>query len=256
MGRPPGHVGIRAEQHHHGGGRGVLGPQDLAQLHAVHAVELVLEDGEGVGAPGAGVELEGVLGRLGLVDDEPPGVEGVGEHGPGDGVVVDDEGPEADEGVETGLDLGLHALGQRERHPEAGADPQLAVDVDRAALEVDEVLDDRQAEAGAAVVAGDRVVGLGEGLEQAGASLLGDADAGVDDLEGDLSGSDPAGTGPDDHRALVGELDRVGGQVEEDLAEPQRIALAVVVDRGVAVGDDLRGPSCGRRRRRSSPPRR
>ena len=61
-------------------------------------------------------------------------------------------------------------------------------DEDVAAEEVGEVSGDGETESGAAVGAGDGGVGLGEGFEEAFGFVLGHADAGVEDFEGDVGG--------------------------------------------------------------------
>ena len=114
-----------------------------------------------------------------------------------------------------------------------------------------EVRDDGQAEPGAAELPGGGLVELGEGLEQPGLLARRDADAGVDDLEGDLVRRHP---GPAVARIATepsgGELHRVGGKVEQDLAEPDGIAPPDGDETRLAVGDRARCPSGGRRRRR------
>ena len=84
---------------------------------------------------------------------------------------------------------------------------------------------DGQAEAGAAVLARRARVGLRERLEEARQALGAEADAGVAHREGE---ADAAVSGRRArHRqhdlAALGELDRVGEQVEEDLAQPRQV---------------------------------
>jgi len=64
----------------------------------------------------------------------------------------------------------------------------LALDADVAAEGLGEVLNDGQAEAGAAELAGASLIDTIESLEDAGKVLFGDADAGVGDFEGDRRG--------------------------------------------------------------------
>ena len=119
--------------------------------------------------------------------------------------------------------------GEQERAADAG----LALDPDPAAHQLDEPLADRQAQPGAAVLAGGGHVGLGERLKQLRRLFRRHADAGVAhrelelhlladlfeqlDLQADL--------------AVLGELDGVVDQVGEDLAEPQRVAAQILRDR-------------------------
>ena len=71
----------------------------------------------------------------------------------------------------------------RKLDAERGALVGLAFDADVAAEGLGEVLDDGEAEAGAAELAGAGFIDAVEPLEDAGEVLLGDADAGVGDLE-------------------------------------------------------------------------
>ena len=93
-----------------------------------------------------------------------------------------------------------------------------AVDADAAAHQRGQLAADRQAQAGAAVAARDRVVGLREGREQA-AACRRRCPAGVAP-PGEIAPSAHAGL--DAHAAALGELDRVGDEVGEDLAHAQR----------------------------------
>jgi len=116
-----------------------------------------------------------------------------------------------------------------------------------AAHDLDETGGDGEAEAGAAVGAGGRGVGLREGLEDLDELLLRDADAGVgdgeakgggfvaglmvermihDDFEGDL--------------AVPGELDGVADEVEENLAEAGGVADEDIGDVGGDVAEQLK----------------
>ena len=96
-------------------------------------------------------------------------------------------------------------------------------------------------EAGAAVPAGGRGVGLREGLEEPVLRGRVEADPGVADLHphqrprrraaGEVDG--------DDDLSLGGELDRVGDQVEQDLADPARVAAEQGRDVGGDVGQQV-----------------
>ena len=95
--------------------------------------------------------------------------------------------------------------------------------VDAAAHRLGQAAHDRQAEAGAAEAARGRAVGLHEGLEQPLALLLGEADAGVGDL--DAERWPPAARSSDSRtEPCLGELERIAQQIEQDLLQPQRIA--------------------------------
>ena len=102
---------------------------------------------------------------------------------------------------------------------------------ERAVHRLGEAPADGEAEAGAAVPARDRRVRLAERLEQPAHLVGGDADAGVADVDVDLPRSTSfrrpapvAAPTRDDDLALLGELDGVRQQVEEDLAEPAQVA--------------------------------
>jgi hypothetical protein len=139
----------------------------------------------------------------------------------------------------------------RQFDPEARALAQLALDPDRAAHAGDQGLADGETKPGAAIAAADRAVGLGEALEQAGLHLGSDADAGVDHLEAQGAGRG-AGGELDGDAALGGELQGVGQQVQQHLAQAglvqgQRrvdVALARCVEgraQGQALGGRLGG---------------
>ena len=92
--------------------------------------------------------------------------------------------------------------------------------------QVDDALADGQAQAGAAVDAGGGCVGLAEGLEQACLQRVVDADAGIDDLEAQLvlRGTFAQPQHAQLHLAAGGELDCVGQQVAQHLAQAHRVA--------------------------------
>ncbi|OFA07223.1 hypothetical protein DUGA2_05550 [Duganella sp. HH101] len=132
---------------------------------------------------------------------------------------------------------GARGLVARQLHgdaeTEAAADARFAVDADHAAHLAHQLLRDRQPQSGAAVQARGAGVGLGEGLEQAGLLLVADPQAAVLD---DEAQPDVAVAG---HRGLVvaldpqfdvaarGELECVADQVDQDLAQAQRVAQQV-----------------------------
>ena len=90
----------------------------------------------------------------------------------------------------------------------------------------DQLAADRQAQPGAAEASGDAAVGLGEGREQAFQLLALDPHAAVGDREFKAhllrAAGEPAHADPD--AALRGELDGVADQVDQDLAQAQRVA--------------------------------
>ena len=114
----------------------------------------------------------------------------------------------------------------------------------RAAVHLDELLDDRQPDAEPALGAGERAVPLGEELEHLGELLGRDADAPVPDADDDLV---RPRCGPMSRMwpAVLAVLGRVVQQVHHHLLEPGRVG----VDPEVA-------PVDARRRARASAPRR
>ena len=93
-------------------------------------------------------------------------------------------------------------------------------------------------EAGAAIVAGDALVGLLEFAENALLRLGRDADAGVAHQETDFVGPD-AGLDDQRHAAGRGELDRVAGEIEQHLPQPRGVADHLHRQPLVDIGRDL-----------------
>ena len=77
----------------------------------------------------------------------------------------------------------LCALLQPDGKPEGAARARRAVSADFSSHQFGQASRNRQAEAGAAILACHRVVGLLEGAEEPGHGLRRDADAGIADLE-------------------------------------------------------------------------
>src|SRR3954464_10297812 len=91
--------------------------------------------------------------------------------------------------------------GRGEFQAEGAAFAGGGVDLDLAAVDLGDVFDDREAEAGAAHFAAAAAVDAVEAFEDAGEVVLGDADAVVGDLDGDRLA---VGTGADVDAAAVG----------------------------------------------------
>jgi hypothetical protein len=122
---------------------------------------------------------------------------------------------------------GARRLGHRgqHRHLEQRALPRLAVHADRAAHQLGQPLADRQAQAGAAVLARGGRVDLRERLEQPRQVLGRDADAGILHREADTASLvHRLAVHRHEDLALVRELDGVGQQVDEDLAHARGVA--------------------------------
>jgi hypothetical protein len=129
-------------------------------------------------------------------------------------------------------------VGDREVEAERRALARGAVEGELAAEQDGQLAADGQPEAGAAVATAAGPVALLEGLEHDGPQLVADADAGVVDVEGhDLGLAQPVGErvpvhvggDPQADLALVGELDRVGEEVLEDLLQPSGVGVELVV---------------------------
>src|SRR5262249_14906950 len=102
----------------------------------------------------------------------------------------------------------------------------LALDPDPSAHELGELSSDGKAEAGASVLAGAGPVDLLETLEDQRLLVRRNSDAGVDDSEtyaGRIFARRLDG-GRHAHGSLLGELDRVADEVDEDLTETYRVA--------------------------------
>ena len=158
-------------------------------------------------------------------------------------VVVDDEhAPPAQVGCGTrrrGRCAGARAA---RREPERRAGTRAAVDADLAAHQRDQAPGDREAEAAAAEAARRRTVGLGEGVEDASAVGLGQADAGVAHLEAQHGGVVAIARQQarrEDDFAARRELDRVADEVEQHLAQPPGVAAQRRRQRGGDTHDEL-----------------
>src|SRR5487761_1204729 len=116
---------------------------------------------------------------------------------------------------------GGHAFPDGERDPERRAVAR-ALDVDCAAVRIDDRLGDRQAEARSRNRADVRLVAAEERIEEPLAIVLGDAAARVGDLEHSVAAAAPGANS--DATALRRELDRVRDEVVEHLREPGGIA--------------------------------
>src|SRR6185436_7900075 len=106
-------------------------------------------------------------------------------------------------------------VGQVER--EGAALARRALDADLAAEQPRELAADGEPEPGAAVLPAGSAVGLLKGLEDEPLLLRRDADAGVDDGEGDALA--PGGGDVERDPALLGELEGVGEQVLKHLLQ-------------------------------------
>ena len=115
---------------------------------------------------------------------------------------------------------------QRDDEPEGATLARYAVDPDLSAHGHGQLAADRKAQPAAAMRAGQGLVGLDKGLEQAVRLLLGQSGAGITHFKSDQVAPLvlPGPAGRNHHAALVGELDRIVDEVVQDLPDPQRVA--------------------------------
>jgi hypothetical protein len=123
-------------------------------------------------------------------------------------------------------------IAQREldREAEAAADAGRAGDLDGAAHQFYQLARNAQAQAGAAVLARNGAVGLAEGLEQPCQLFFAHADAGIAHAECEHHVFARGFGSLDGHHdfAALGELDGIVGEVDQDLAQAQRVADQLV----------------------------
>ena len=225
------------EHHDQGGTRSAL-LQGMAQREAVHIGHPGVDQDEverGAGPVGRSHRRER---RIGAVHDdgvEAPAEQKLAEDAAARPVVVHDQDPSPlDRARDRGLGLLLGARDEAGDEVEGAPRPDLAVDPQTAVHELDQARRDREAEAGPLVLAGGRPVGLREGLEDDPLLVLLDTHPRVAHLEVQLE------VGPlrlvdldrHEHLSLVGELDGVTHQVEQDLAEAKRVAAQALGDAG------------------------
>ncbi|OEZ97550.1 hypothetical protein DUGA2_58890 [Duganella sp. HH101] len=152
---------------------------------------------------------------------------------------ADQQDPHRQVRARLALPLRGAAVGDRER--ERAADAGRAVDPQLAAHQAHQPLADRQAEAGAAEAPRGRAFGLRERIEDAALLLRVDADAGVAhrEVQPHLHRVGILQLDAHHHRAALGELDGVAGQVDQHLVEPQRVAHHVRRQRGIEIEQHL-----------------
>ncbi len=122
--------------------------------------------------------------------------------------------------------LFFHRARQIQRNPEGAALAQFAVDADLPAHQLDEQLADGQAEAGAAILARGRRIGLGEFFKDFRPLVGGQADAGVGHRQAQMTQIAFFADLHVDHDVPArGELDRIRKQVGDDLPHARGIAL-------------------------------
>src|SRR5439155_12377418 len=128
-----------------------------------------------------------------------------------------------------GLAARAYALGllvERQLEAERAAEADRALHADTAGHRLDQLLRDGRPEPGAAEAARGGLVCLREALEDFGLRFGRDADAGVADREFQAHLLSRLALRRDVHRdaTLLGELERVADQIDQDLAQVMRIA--------------------------------
>lgn len=212
-------------------GAGWLGAADLAGgVEAGHTGHLDVHENEIDG--GAVQQVKTLLTVDGLQDAATGAFEDLAGNQAVDGVVFDDEdhatgkgGSRGNGGVVVERRIGADRKG--EFQPEEAAGAGLALAINAAAHESDQLAADGQAEAGTAEAAGGRVVHLDEGFEDVRHGFRGNADAGILDGDADERTALAGGAGGGSQNAdLAGgrELEGIGGEVDDDLAEAVGIA--------------------------------
>ena len=210
-------------------------------LDAVDAVHLPVDDVEVIGISRGGGSVgqrQRFLARRGDVDLHMLLAQHVRQGLARFREIVGEQAAEAGHFSASGGSRWLGRARQHRREPEAAADAGRAVDARLSAHQLRQLARDGEPEAGAAVAARGRAVGLLEGGEQRAHAVGGDADARVVHLEAHVERRrlpvDPGGSQGDG--ATLGELDGVAEQVEQRLRDPGRVA--VDDGRQVVGGDD------------------
>ena len=152
-----------------------------------------------------------------------------------------------------------HPLGDRHSRPlehqgevEGAAAIELAVEPDAPAHPLDQPATDGETKPGPAESARRRGVRLSEGVEDEPALVGRDPDARVlhGHAQGYVLGGHGLGVDANGDFALLGELDRVADQIDEDLADPPGIADEVVRDTRTNLVRELERLGVGERRER------
>ena len=111
----------------------------------------------------------------------------------------------------------------RECERKCGALAWLRLDPDSAAVHLNDPLGDGESQTGAALLAGDGIVGLLKFLEQVGLIGSGDAGAGVTHRHMECA---VIRFGLDGDFARIGELDGVADKVDQDLGQAAAVTVA------------------------------
>ncbi|MCW0415775.1 hypothetical protein NB689_001529 [Xanthomonas sacchari] len=165
----------------------------------------------------------------------------IGQHLAHQRAVIDDEHMPRARAAASSTRLGVCIQHQRQVEPESAALAEHAVHLQLATHHADQAPADHQAQAAAAEAAADRGLGLGEAMEDALLLLGADADAGVlhDHPQGYRLRLPLQQLHAQAHIPVLGELERVAGQVDQHLLQAQRVADHPVGDAAIELVDDL-----------------
>ena len=231
-------------------GHGGLPMNDLGHLEPVDAGHAAIEQYERIG-------------RIGLICTKQlrdalrpafrfrhrgaPAREHLPEDQPVRRVVIDDQGLHVLEIHRPGEDPERRLAADREpsREVESAAGSDAALRPYPSLHQFDDARRNGESEAGAAELARRGRIDLGIGGEDQLARLFRNPDPRVANREPQGSGGSVLGVGldPDDHFTLLGELDRVPDEIDEDLPEPRRIAYERRRRRRGRCGARARAPS-------------
>ena len=141
---------------------------------------------------------------------------------------------------------------QRQGEAEGAALARRADDGQFAAHQLDQPAGDGQPQAGTAVLARGRGIGLRKGIENAGELVGGNADAGIahGKGQGQRLGLLPFEADGEHHLAALGELDRVADQIEQHLAQPGRVPAQLAGEGRIDVGAEIQTAIAGARLQR------
>ena len=229
-------VATRAQHNQRQPGQRQLRADRTRQFNPVHTRQLVVDQRQIIGRTGRrrrAQPLDALRAAAGRFMPDPGRRQLMAERLLIDAIVNDDQRLAADR-VQPHLcgggERGRHwLLRQPQRKPEGGAAAHRALHTDGAAHFLDQLFADRQAQPGAAVLARRLARRLGKRVENALALIGSEADPGVADLKPQQHrAACPIGVGqrrhPHQHIATRAELDRIAGQIEQNLAQPAAVA--------------------------------
>ncbi|MCW0438435.1 hypothetical protein NB723_003399 [Xanthomonas sacchari] len=169
------------------------------------------------------------------------GAQRVGQHFAHQRTVIDHQHMPRARAAASSRRLAVGIQHQRQIEPEPAALAEHAVHLQLAAHHADQAPADHKAQAAAAEAAADRGLGLREAVEDALLLLGTDADAGVlhDHPQGHRLRLPLQQFNAQAHMPVLGELERVAGQVDQHLLQAQRIADHAIGDTAVELVHDL-----------------